>query len=240
MYLVAPAARGRRLGAPAAGGTWRSLSSLSGPGRLGRRRSPGATSTCSSSQTSTLGSPDTRTRTTRDWPPFEPGARRCADPLSARAPSGQPLMPTTVLCSPSTSGLLRAPPRPAVTCSSCRMATSTTARGSHGYRRRLSCPSSRRCPSMRSPRCVRGNPGLSPGPSSSRRGRPDLSPSPSPIPGLPCLSPPRTPVAVQSRATMSCTITRPSSTSRALMASSTAGGAPSSLRTYSTPPRASR
>ena len=166
----APAAPGRRFGAPAAGGTCSLACSLSGPGRLGRRRSPGATSTCSSSQTSTLGSPDTRTRTTRDWPPFEPGARRCADPLSARAPSGQPLMPTTVLCSPSTSGLLRAPPRPAVTCSSCRMATSTTARGSHGYRRRHSCPSSRRCPSTRSPRCVGGNPDLSPGPSSSRIG----------------------------------------------------------------------
>ena len=151
---------------------------LSGPGPLGRRLSPGATSTCSSSQTSTLGSPDTHTRTTRDCPPFEPGARRCADPLSARAPSGQPLMPTTVLCSPSTSGLLRVPPRPAVTCSSCRMATSTTARGSHGYRRRHSCPSSRRCPSMRSPRCVGGNLGLSPGPTSSRGGSPDLSPAP--------------------------------------------------------------
>ena len=89
----------------------------------------------------------------------------------------------------------------------------------------------------------RGNPDLSPGPSSSRGVGPDLGPSPSPIPGgisLPCPRPPRTPVAVQSRATMSCTRTRPSSTSRALMASSTAGGAPSSLRTYSTPPRASR
>ena len=165
-----------------------SLSSLSGPGRLGRRRSPGATSTCSSSQTSTLGSPDTRTRTTRDWPPFEPGARRCADPLSARAPSGQPLMPTTVLCSPSTSGLLRAPPRPAVTCSSCRMATSTTAPGSHGYRRRHSCPSSRRCPSTRSPRCLGATLTLAPALARAVGVALTLAPAPARSPACPALA----------------------------------------------------
>ena len=150
-------------------GTCSRASRHSLPWRLGRRRSHGATSTCSSSPTSTHGSLDTPTLTTR-----------------------RPLMPTTVLCSPSTSVLPRALPRPAATCSSCRMATSTTAPGFHGCRQRLSCPSSRRCPSTRSP-----------------------------------------------RATMSCTRTKPSSTSHALMASLTAGMAPSSHRTSLTRRRAS-